>query len=260
MEQSIRYLTENGVIHELSVVRTPQQNGRAERLNRTLIEKVRAMLLEHDSPKILWSEAIYAASEARNYVPSAGLKHSPFERFYGSKPSVAHLRVFGCHASVHLHKSSRDKLDSVAVTGTLVGYASHSKAWRILLPDGDRTWRIIESADVKFIEDRAGDLPRSMRSKEATARKTGEDREEDGCEDIVPIKLFDEENDEGDSDDDGDESHSNGEGVSDAGNEGAGHAGTGGAADTPEAAGPVVTSPRRSTRERKPSSKLVQVE
>ena len=134
-------------------------------MSRTLLERVRAMLQDANRPEMLWSEAIYVASIFRKCVPSAGLEKSPQERSLGKKPDVSHLRVFGCKASVHLHVEKRDKLDSVTVEGTFSRDAAQSKAWRVLVPEGTRSWKIMVSSDVCFVEDIPGTLPRILRPK-----------------------------------------------------------------------------------------------
>jgi len=59
-----------GIRHEFSIPRTPQQNGVAERLNRTLVEATRSMLLDADLPKQYWAEAVNTAAYLRNRCPT----------------------------------------------------------------------------------------------------------------------------------------------------------------------------------------------
>jgi hypothetical protein len=156
------YCRSNGVVHELSATYTPEQNGRAERLNRTLIERVRALLVQFKAPKVLWAEAMQVANLVRNCVPAAGESKSPIEKMFNIKPDVSRLRVFGCAASVHIPKKKRDKLDAVSIQGVFVGYAKHSKAWRVLVSSGYGSWNILESSNVTFIENIAGKYPPSI--------------------------------------------------------------------------------------------------
>jgi Reverse transcriptase (RNA-dependent DNA polymerase)/Integrase core domain/GAG-pre-integrase domain len=157
-----KFCKSTGVVHELSATYTPEQNGRAERLNRTLIERVRALLLQFKAPKILWAEAIQVASLVRNCVPVAGDTRSPMEKMFGVKPDISRFRVFGCAASVHIPKKKRDKLDAVAVQGVFVGYATNSKAWKVLVSSGYGSWNIVESSNVQFNESVAGKYPASI--------------------------------------------------------------------------------------------------
>jgi transposase InsO family protein len=146
-----RFLRREGIIHQRSAAYTPEQNGVAERYNRTTIEKARCLLNEFEVPKFLWGEAINTAVHIRNLIPKTGQLLTPYELMFQKKPSVDHLRVFGCSAHVHIPKDQRKKTDPVSTTGMFVGYAKFSKAWRVL------TWRsgklvIIESASVTFAE------------------------------------------------------------------------------------------------------------
>jgi Reverse transcriptase (RNA-dependent DNA polymerase) len=130
-----KFFAERGVQHQLSAAYTPQQNGSAERLNRTLVERALAMLLESGLPLHLWAEAIATANYVRNRSPvasSAGM--TPLEMFYGKKPDVKHLRVFG--ATAYALKHGRRKLDAKSSKGVMVGY--DGAAYRIWKPDSGK--------------------------------------------------------------------------------------------------------------------------
>ena len=92
------YLRVKGIRHELTVPHSPQQNGVAERMNRTLVESARSMIAHAGVSNIFWAEAISTAAYVRNRLPTTALKENetPYERWYGKKPDVSHLRVFGC--------------------------------------------------------------------------------------------------------------------------------------------------------------------
>ena len=81
-----QYFTDKGIQHQLTAPYTPQQNGAAERLNRTLMERVRAMLQDMQLPQHLWAEAVVAANYARNRSPSLDRTQTPWELLMGSKP------------------------------------------------------------------------------------------------------------------------------------------------------------------------------
>ena len=91
-----------GVRHELTIPKTPEQNGVAERLNRTLVETTRAMLMDADLPHKFWAEAVSTAAYLRNRSPTTATDVTPHEAWHGQKPRVQHLRVFGCTAYVHI--------------------------------------------------------------------------------------------------------------------------------------------------------------
>ena len=119
------YLTKEGVRHELTIPHTPQQNGVAERLNRTLIESVRTMLADSKLPHKFWAEALSTAVYLRNRSPTKALqKVTPCEAWNGIKPDVSSLRVFGCSAYAHVPKIERRKLDAKARKCVMLGYGA----------------------------------------------------------------------------------------------------------------------------------------
>ena len=83
------YLKSEGVKHELSVPKTPKQNGVAERLNSTLVEAVRAMLSKSRLPQNFWAESLSTAVYLHNRSPTKGLADmTPFVVWTGVKPDV----------------------------------------------------------------------------------------------------------------------------------------------------------------------------
>ncbi len=91
------YLTTEGVRHELTIPKTPEQNGVAERMNRTLVEATRAMLVAANLPHRFWAEALSTATYLRNRSPTKAVSGmTPFEAWTGEKPRVDGLRAFGC--------------------------------------------------------------------------------------------------------------------------------------------------------------------
>ena len=152
------FYAEKGIVHQKTAPYTPEQNGAAERLNRTLMERVRAMLEENKISTALWAEAVATANYIRNRSPSLDRIRTPWELFNQTKPDVSGLRVFGAKAYVHVPKARRNKLQPVSEKGILVGYEPESKAYRVLLD----TNKIKISADVTFDEAagaRAAPLP-----------------------------------------------------------------------------------------------------
>ena len=143
-----QYLSSKGVVHQTTVAGNPEQNGRAERLNRTLMERARAMLMDAGLGKELWAEAVNTANYLRIRSPVAGQDKTPWEIMFGEKPNVERLRVFGATAYTHVPKGKRDKLDSRTIKGVMVGYGENSKGWRVLMSDG----RVELSRDVIFDE------------------------------------------------------------------------------------------------------------
>eukprot|EP00877_Chromochloris_zofingiensis_P014640 jgi/Chrzof1/942/Cz01g34180.t1 len=146
------YYSSKGIIAQHTVPYSPQQNGKAERLNRTLLDKARSMLADARLPSQLWGEAVVTANYLRNRSPAAGKTATPWELFFGSRPSVSHLRVFGAKAFAQIPKEKRGKLDPRSQRGIMVGYEPNVKGYRLLLPNNT----ITVSRDVVFDE---GDQP-----------------------------------------------------------------------------------------------------
>lgn len=118
-------LEKDGVRIKLTEPYTPSQNGVAERLNRTLVTKARAMLVAAELPSQLWGEAVYTACYLNNLTPTdtkAGRK-SPEELWTGRIPDLGHLRTFGCIVFVHVPIAKREKLDKTSFKGIFVGYS-----------------------------------------------------------------------------------------------------------------------------------------
>lgn len=93
------YLAKEGIKHELMIPHTPQQNGVAERLNRTLIKGVHTMLADSKLPHRFWGEALSTMVHLRNHSPTKALEGvTPQEAWSGLKASVSHLRIFECSA------------------------------------------------------------------------------------------------------------------------------------------------------------------
>lgn len=144
-----------GINRQLTAAYTPQQNGVAERKNRTIMNAVRSMLSERQVPKIFWSEATRWNVYVQNRSPTAALEDiTPEEAWSGKKPVVKHFRVFGCVAHVHIPDQKRSKLDDKSKQCVLLGVSDESKAWRLYDP---ATKKIEVSKDVVFEEEKGWD-------------------------------------------------------------------------------------------------------
>ena len=99
------FLKSEGIHHERTIPRTPEQNRMAECINRTLIEMVGSMLLDSKLPQKFWGEALSTAVYLRNRsLTKAVGEMTPYEAWTQEKPEVGHLRVFGCEAYAHVPK------------------------------------------------------------------------------------------------------------------------------------------------------------
>jgi hypothetical protein len=129
----------------------PQQNGVAERKNRSIIEAVKAMIHDQHLPMFLWAEASMTTVYVQNRCPHKTLRNmTPEEAFTEVKPKVGHFRIFGCPVYIHIPKEKRTKLDPSSRKGTFVGYSKSPKAYQIYIP-GQR--QIEVSSDVTFEEE-----------------------------------------------------------------------------------------------------------
>jgi transposase InsO family protein len=130
------YLEEHGITHNLSAPYTPQQNGVAERANRTLLEGMRSILYARQVRLGLWGEAAVTVAHLRNLIPRRTQDKSPHELFFGKQPSVSYLRVFGCRAHVHVPDQQRRKLEVKSIPCIFTSYDPNCKAWRFYQRQG----------------------------------------------------------------------------------------------------------------------------
>ena len=98
------HLTTEGVRHELTITKNPEHNGVAERMNRTLVETARSILVNANLPHSFWAEAPSTATFLRNRSPTKAVCGMTHEAWTGEKARVDGLRVFGCQAFVHYLK------------------------------------------------------------------------------------------------------------------------------------------------------------
>ena len=137
---------------------TPQANGRAERLSRTIIKKARTLRATFRLILNLSQLAIQTAAQLRNVLPALGSMVAPYQDFFDVQPNVSNLRVFGCRAHVVIPSKYRySKFAEVAETGIMVGYALKSSAWKLpwkILVSTDYGFAIRETQNVKFEEDK----------------------------------------------------------------------------------------------------------
>ncbi|KAA3482128.1 Integrase, catalytic core [Gossypium australe] len=142
--------TEAGIKHQLTNVYTPQQNRVSERKNRSLLDMAKCLLFEKNMPRTMWAEAVNTVVYLQNRLSTKALaRKTPFEAWFGFKPSLAHLKVFSCLCYAQVPSVKRDKLSKRAQPGVLVGYKSIKKGYRILDPS---IKKIQVSRDVIFNE------------------------------------------------------------------------------------------------------------
>jgi hypothetical protein len=139
-----------GIARQKTTPYTPQQNGVAGRMNKTLMEKERSFLSGVELGQELWAEVVSTTCYLVNRSPSSALDDTtPHELWSGNKPSLQHLRVFGCDVYVHVPKENRSKRDNKAKKCIFIGYKDVVKGYKLWNPE---TKKIVYSRDVVFTE------------------------------------------------------------------------------------------------------------
>ena len=107
----------------MTLPKTPQLNGLAERMNRTLMERVRCIFSHAKLSMIFWGEAILTVAHVLNISPCVPLQYDTPKRVWSGKDVFYdHMRMFGCKAFVHVPKDERSKLDDKTRQCIFVGY------------------------------------------------------------------------------------------------------------------------------------------
>lgn len=131
-----------------STAYTPEQNGIAERSNRTVIEAARTLLVTSKLSEGLWAEAVNSAIYILNRTTNSVQKYkTPFELWYNRKPNIAHIQEFGREIHVLEKPRKSSKWSPKTILGYLVGFTERSNTYRCYLPKSDN---VIVSCDVIF--------------------------------------------------------------------------------------------------------------
>lgn len=143
-------LCENsGIIHQKSCAYSPQQNGLAERYNRTIVERARCMLFDSNLPRSFWGEAVLTSVKIMNSTMNTAIKAIPSEIWNKKPVDFSSFRVFGCRAMVKIPDAQRKKFDKKSIECIFVGYAENQKGYRLIQKS---TNKLIISRDVIFFE------------------------------------------------------------------------------------------------------------
>ncbi|GJY02534.1 hypothetical protein Tco_0360686 [Tanacetum coccineum] len=147
------FCSRKGIKREFSNARTPQQNGIAERRNRSLIEAARTMLADAKFLVTFWAEAVNTACYVQNRVlVNKSHNKTPYELFNGRPPAIGFLRPFGCHVMILNTLDHLGKFDAKGDEGYFVGYSLNSKAFRVF---NKRTKKVEENLHVDFLENKS---------------------------------------------------------------------------------------------------------
>ncbi|GJZ52732.1 retrovirus-related pol polyprotein from transposon TNT 1-94 [Tanacetum coccineum] len=144
------YFAKEGIRHETSTARTPEQNGVVERRNRTLVEAARTMLSAAKVPLFFWAEAIATSCFTQNrslVIPRH--EKTPYHIINARKPSVKFFHIFGSLCYIVRDGENLDKMKEKGDACIFVGYSTQSKAYRVF---NKRTRMIVETIHVNFDE------------------------------------------------------------------------------------------------------------
>nr|GEZ58683.1 putative RNA-directed DNA polymerase [Tanacetum cinerariifolium] len=134
------------ISHQVSSIRTPQQNEVVERRNRTLVEAARTMLIFSRASLFLWAEAIATACYTQNCsIIHHRFDKTPYELIIGRKPDISFLYVF---RALCYPKNDREDIRNLGAKGDIgffIGYSTNSYAYRVY---NRRTKKIIETMNV----------------------------------------------------------------------------------------------------------------
>ncbi|GJS17606.1 putative ribonuclease H-like domain-containing protein [Tanacetum coccineum] len=144
------FCAKKGIKREYSIARTPQQNGVAERKNRTLIEAARTMLADSLLPIQFWAEAVNTACYVLNRVlVTKPQMKTPYEILMGRSPNISFMRPFGCSLTILNTLDQLGKFDGKSEEGYLLGYSTSSKGFRVY---NRITRKVQECLHVDFLE------------------------------------------------------------------------------------------------------------
>nr|GEW37492.1 integrase, catalytic region, zinc finger, CCHC-type, peptidase aspartic, catalytic [Tanacetum cinerariifolium] len=139
-----------GISHQMSSVRTPQQNRVVKRQNRTLVEAARTMLIFSRAPLFLWAEAIATACFTQNRsIIHRRFNKTPYELINSRKPDIYFLHVFEALCYPKNDREDIGKLSAKGDIGFFIGYSADSCAYRVY---NRRTKKIMETMNVSFDE------------------------------------------------------------------------------------------------------------
>lgn len=173
------FLKKNGIIHQKSAPYTPEQNGVAERINRTILDRIRCMLIDSKLSAGFWAEAASTAVYLINRIPCRNKMETPEEIWSNIKPDLSHLRVFGCRAMVHIPDQKRTKLESKSFECILLGYSGESKAYRLY---NKTSKKIVTSRNVVFLENQVNEIDNNQTNISFPSTVLFEDDTESGKE------------------------------------------------------------------------------
>nr|GFC23908.1 retrovirus-related Pol polyprotein from transposon TNT 1-94 [Tanacetum cinerariifolium] len=168
------YLSENGIVQNLTSPYTPQQNGVCERRNRTLLDMVRSMFNLTTLSLSFWDYDLESVVRILNMVPTKKVDKTPYEIWHGKAPNLSYLKVWGCEA--YVKRNSTDKLQQRSVKCIFIGYPKETMGYYFYFPPEN-----------KVIAARYGDfLERDLISQKFSGRDY--DMEDDHMDTLIHVR------------------------------------------------------------------------
>jgi len=180
---------DKGITSEKTAPYSSQQNGKAERANRYIMERVREALLDAGAEEELWAEALSSVIHVLNRSPKAGQDVTPLEALTGRRPEVKGFCVWGSRAWALKPKQQQRKLEPRTDVGRFVGYTVGGKAYRILADCSNKVFErrdvLMQETSSKAIKKTSGPGPSS--SPFLTVQTNGD--KEDGAMDMLAAEA-----------------------------------------------------------------------
>lgn len=183
-EEFDRFLKEEEIARKFTTPYTPQLNGVAERKNRTFMKMARCMLTQSKLPISFWAEGVATANFVRNRCITKILTDkTPYELWYGKRPNVKHIRIFGEVAYMLDKTPGKGKLEPRGIRCIFLGYDESSRGYREWVPSKQR---VTTTQDIKFV-----DTDITMESpKESTPSSPNQDQDSTHSPGVYYYQIF----------------------------------------------------------------------
>uniref|UniRef100_A0A2N9IB18 CCHC-type domain-containing protein n=1 Tax=Fagus sylvatica TaxID=28930 RepID=A0A2N9IB18_FAGSY len=192
----LKFCEEHGIKRHFTVRKTPQQNGVAERLNRTIIETARCLRLNAELPKIFWAEAVDMACYIINRSPRVALDGKVAEEVWtGQEVDYSFMRIFGCPAYVHISGEDRSKLDPKSKKCIFLGFKKGVKGYKLWDPVAQKVVISRDVVELDELESQSNEEPHSNDQEQDSTRSDRPKRNRRppvryGFEDLVSYALL----------------------------------------------------------------------